>query len=81
MQPFPNFGFLTMLQDNYANKSQVATCFQDQTAKGLGINNIYDCTVSLTGLTPNTTYFWQTLTTDSLGNMAVYNPIAFTTLQ
>jgi len=81
MQPFPNFGFLTMLQDSYASSTQPVTCFQDSTAVSQGIYNIYDCTVTLMGLTPNTTYFWQTLTTDSLGNMAAYNASAFTTLQ
>ncbi len=81
MQPFPNFGFLTMLQDSYSSQTQPVTCFQDSNAVSEGIYNIYDCTVTLTGLTPNTTYFWQTLTTDSLGNMAAYNASAFTTSQ
>ena len=79
MQPFPNFGFLTMLQADYTNSSQPVNCNQDQTAVSQGIQNIYDCIATITGLTPNTTYFWQTLTTDSSGNMAVYNSSAFTT--
>jgi hypothetical protein len=81
MQPFPNFGFLTMLQDSYSNSSTPATCFQDSTALSQGIDNIYDCTVSLSGLTPNTTYHWRTLTTDTLGNMAAYYDNTFTTAQ
>jgi hypothetical protein len=79
MQPFPDFGFLTMLQDSYSNASQATTCFQDQTAVSQGIYNIYDCTATLTELTPNTTYHWRTLTTDSLGNMAAYFDDTFTT--
>ncbi len=79
MQPFPNFGFLTMLQDSYSNSSAPVTCFQDSTALSQGIGNIYDCTVSLSGLTPNTTYHWRTLTTDTLGNMAAYFDNTFTT--
>jgi hypothetical protein len=72
MQPFPNFGFLTMLQDSYADQSQVVPC------QGSGDN--YNCTVTLTGLTPSTTYHWRTLTADSLGNMAAYHDSTFTTL-
>ena len=80
MQPFPNFGFLDMLQANYAFQSQTVTAVQDPTALGQGIPNIYDETIVLTGLTPNTTYHWRALTTDPLGNMACYNDNTFTTL-
>ncbi|MGA2373448.1 MAG: hypothetical protein ACLPPV_01170 [Candidatus Korobacteraceae bacterium] len=80
MQPFPNFGFLQMLNANYAYQSETTTDFPDQGAVKQGIDNIYDATVQVTGLTPNTTYHWRSLTTDSLGNMAAYSDQIFTTL-
>ncbi|MGA2905947.1 MAG: hypothetical protein ABSD98_19140, partial [Candidatus Korobacteraceae bacterium] len=80
MQPYPNFGFLQMLNANYPYQSLITTDFPDQIAQGLGINNIYDATVTVIGLTPNTTYHWRPLTTDPLGNMAAYNDLTFTTL-
>jgi len=80
MQPFPNFGFLQMLNANYAYQSETTIDFPDQVAVGQGILNIYDATVEVTGLTPRTTYHWRSLTTDSLGNMAAYNDQVFTTL-
>jgi len=79
MQPYPNFGFLQMLNANYAYQSETTTDFLDQNAQNQGIPNIYDASVEITGLTPNTTYHWRSLTTDSLGNMAVYNDQTFTT--
>ncbi len=79
MQPFPNFGFLQMLQANYAFTSQTTTGFPDQVALEQGITNIYDETVTLTGLTPHTTYHWRPLTTDADGNMASYHDSVFTT--
>lgn len=72
MQPFPDFGFLTMLQDSYTDQPQVVNC--------QGSGNNYSCTVTLTGLTPSTAYHWRTLTADSLGNMAAYFDNTFTTL-
>ena len=80
MQPFPNFGFQDMLQASYTNQSQVVTGHQDSTAVSQGIFNIYDEVVTLTGLTPNTTYHFRTVTTDSLGNEAAYFDQTFTTL-
>jgi hypothetical protein len=79
MQPFPNFGFQQMLTANYASQSQTTTGVQDPIALGMGIPNIYDETVTVTGLTPNTTYHWRPLTTDSSGNMAAYADETFTT--
>jgi hypothetical protein len=79
MQPFPNFGFLQMLNASYLNQSQTTTVVQDPVALSEGINNIYDATVTITGLTPNTTYHWRPLTTDPLGNMAAYYDQTFTT--
>ncbi len=79
MQPYPNFGFLQMLQANYASVSQPTTDYPDSGALGQGIPNIYDATVTLTGLQPNTVYYYVTLTTDALGNMAAYSPQTFTT--
>jgi hypothetical protein len=80
MQPYPNFGFMQLLQANYANQSQTTPDFPDQNALAQGIPNIYDATVRITGLTPNTTYHWRSLTTDAVGNMAAYNDQTFTTL-
>jgi len=79
MQPYPNFGFLQMLNASYPYQSLVTTDFPDVIAQGLGINNIYDATVTITGLTPNTMYHWRPLTTDALGNMAAYYDQTFTT--
>jgi len=79
MQPYPNFGFLQMLNANYANQSEITTDFPDKVAESQGITNIYDATVTLTGLTPNTKYHARSLTTDSFGNMAAYFDVVFTT--
>ncbi len=79
MQPFPNFGFQAMLNQSYTNQSVPVVDVQDQTAVGLGIYNIYDFSMSLTGLQPNTTYHWRPLTTDSLGNTAAFHDQTFTT--
>ena len=78
MQPYPNFGFLQMLNANY-NQSDPTTAFPDQVALGQGIPNIYDATVTLTGLTPNTIYHARYLTTDTSGNMAAYYDQEFVT--
>ena len=80
MQPYPNFGFLAMLQASYANQSQTVTAVQDQQALSQGIYNIYDETVTITGLTPGTTYHWRPLCTDTVGNQAAYHDETFTTL-
>jgi hypothetical protein len=79
MQPYPNFGFLQMLNANYASQSETTTDFLDQVALVQGIPNIYNATVTITGLTPNTKYHARSLTTDSLGNMAAYNDVVFIT--
>lgn len=79
MQPWPNFGFLDMLNAAYPYQSQTVSDVPDQTAQGLGINNIYDFAMTITGLQPNTTYHWRPLTTDSLGNMAAFFDQTFTT--
>ena len=80
MQPFPNFGFLQMLNASYPNQSTITVGVPDTLALSQGIPNIYDETLTITGLTPNTTYHWRPLTTDALGNMAAYNDQMFTTL-
>jgi hypothetical protein len=80
MQLFPNFGFLQMLAASYSNQSQTTVDFPDPRARSLGIENIYDATVTLTGLTANTTYHFRPLTTDASGNMASYHDQTFTTL-
>jgi hypothetical protein len=79
MQPWPNFGFLNMLTASYPNQSQSVLDTQDQTALGLGISNIYDFSITITGLSPNTTYHWRPLTTDPLGNQAAFYDQTFTT--
>jgi len=79
MQPFPNYGFLTMLQASYPNSSQPGLEVPDPVALSEGITNVYDETVTITGLQPNTTYYWTPLTTDSNGNMAAYHSESFTT--
>jgi hypothetical protein len=67
------------LNQSYANQSATVTDVQDQTAVSLGINNVYDFAMTITGLQPNTTYHWRPLTTDSLGNMAAFYDQTFTT--
>ena len=79
MQPSPNFGFQAMLSANYRYRSTTTRVTQDQTAVSQGVLNVYDATVTLTGLTPNTTYHWRPLTTDASGNMAAYHDQTFTT--
>jgi len=80
MQPYPNFGYLQMLNASYPYQSLITTGVPDQIALSEGIPNIYDETVTITGLTPGTTYHWRPLTTDPLGNMAAYTDQTFTTL-
>jgi hypothetical protein len=79
MQPFPNYGFLTMLQASYPSSSQTVTGVQDPIAVSEGIYNIYDEVVTITGLQPGTTYHWRPLTSDANGNMAAYLDETFTT--
>ena len=79
MQPFPNFGFQAMLSANYPHRSTTTTGTQNQTAVSQGVLNVYDTTVTITGLRPNTTYHWRPLTTDASGNMAAYHDQTFIT--
>lgn len=79
MQPFPDFGFLNMLNANYTNQSDPGVEVQDPAALAVGVTNIYDETITITGLTPNTTYHWRPLTTDASGNMAAFFDQTFTT--
>ena len=79
MQPFPNFGFEQMLGTSYPNQSDPVTDVQDPIAVSQGVNNIYDATITLTGLTPNTTYHWRPLATDASGNQAAFYDQTFTT--
>ena len=79
MQPYPNFGVLTMLQASYPSSSQPGVEVQDPVALSEGITNVYDETVTITGLQPNTTYHWRPLTTDANGNMAAFYDQMFTT--
>jgi hypothetical protein len=79
MQPYPNFGYLDMLNANYSSQSDTVTAVQDQTALSQGVPNIYDVTITITGLQPNTTYHWRPLTTDASNNMAAFADQTFTT--
>lgn len=79
MQPFPNFGYQAMLSDSYRYRSTTIRVAQDPTAVSQGVPNVYDASVTITGLTPNTTYHWRTLATDASGNMAAYHDQTFTT--
>lgn len=79
MQPFPNFGFVDMLTASYPNQSDTVTATQDAVALSEGVTNIYDVTITVTGLTPGTTYHWRPLTTDASGNMAAFYDQTFTT--
>jgi hypothetical protein len=79
MQPYPNFGFTDMLTANYSNQSGTVTGTQDPIALSEGVTNIYDETVTITGLSPNTTYHWRPLATDASGNMAAFYDQTFTT--
>ncbi len=79
MQAFPNFGVQQMLTANYANQSNTVMGVQDPNALAQGVTNIYNETVTITGLMPNTTYHWRPLTTDASGNMAAYHDQTFTT--
>ena len=79
MQPYPNFGFIDMLTANYPNQSQTVTDTQDAVALSEGIPNVYDMTITVTGLTPATTYHWRPLATDASGNMAAFYDQTFTT--
>ena len=79
MQPFPNFGFLQMLTANYPYQSQTIVGVQDQTALSMGITNIYDESLTITGLQPGTTYHFRPLMTDQNGNMTAFYDQTFTT--
>ena len=45
----------------------------------IGSPNIYNYTVTITNLTPNTKYHWPPLLTDKAGNTAAYIFQTFTT--
>jgi hypothetical protein len=83
MQPFPNFGLQTCLASNYANVSTpVIAAYNTNTTNQydiIGSPNIYNYSVTLIGLTPNTTYHWRPLVTDLSGNSAAYVDQTFTT--
>lgn len=85
MQPYPNFGLQTCLSSNYSNVSTATvgvynTHTTDQ-YDSIGSPNIYNYTVTITGLTPNTKYHWRPLLTDTAGNTAAYPDQTFTTTQ
>jgi len=79
MQAFPNFGFEQMLSASYPLQSDPVQDVQDPIAVSQGVNNIYDATITLTGLTPNTTYHWRPLAVDASGNRAAFYDQTFTT--
>ena len=69
-----------MLSANYPYRSTTTRVVQDQTAASQGVANVYDATVTITGLRPNTTYHWRPLARDASGNMAAYRDRAFATM-
>ena len=66
MQPFPNFGLQAMLSANYRYRSTTTRVVQDQIAVSPGVPNVYDATVTIMGLAPNTTYHLRPLNDRSL---------------
>ena len=85
MQPYPNFGLQACLAKNYAGASSPTVgVYNSNTANQydkVGSPNIYNYTVTITGLTPNTRYHWRPLLTDFSGNTAAYMDQTFTTTQ
>ena len=83
MSPFPNFGFQQMMAASYANHClPVAAVKNNNTTNQfdpIGAPNIYNTTVTLSGLAPHTTYHWRPLVVDNSGNSAAYYDQTFTT--
>jgi len=83
MQPFPNFGFSAMLGASYVSHSNAVNSIKNNNTANqydpIGAPNIYNTTVTITGLTPGTTYHWRPLVVDSNGNAAAYADQTFTT--
>ncbi len=84
MQAFPSFGFSAMLAASYAHHSGMALSLKNSATTDqwdpVGAPNVYSTTVTITGLTPNTTYHWRPLVVDASGNAAAYYDQTFTTL-
>jgi len=83
MRPYPNSGLLACVSSNYSNvSSAVVGIYNTNTTDPydpIGSPNIYNYTVTITGLTPGTKYHWRPLLTDSYGNTAAYVDQTFTT--
>lgn len=83
MQPYPNFGLQACLAANYANSSTLSPgVYNTNTTNqydSIGSPNIYNYTVTVTGLTPSTKYHWRPLLTDNAGNTAAIFDQTFTT--
>jgi hypothetical protein len=83
MSPFPNFGFQAMMAASYwFHSSPVAAVKNNNTPNQwdpVGAPNVYNTTVTITGLVPNTTYHWRPLVVDNNGNMAAFADQTFTT--
>jgi hypothetical protein len=83
MEPYPNTGLRSCLTSDYAHVSAAATgVYNTHTADEydhIGSPNIYNYTVTITGLAPGTKYHWRPLLTDASGNTAAYGDQTFTT--
>ena len=64
MQPFRTSATRPCLARNRYRSTTIRVA-QHQTAVSQGVPNVYDAGVTITGLTPNTTYHWRTLATDA----------------
>jgi hypothetical protein len=83
MATYPNFGFQGMMQASYANHSSPVAAVKNNNTTNqydpIGAPNVYNTTVTVTGLAPNTTYHWRPLVVDNNGNTAAYYDQTFTT--
>jgi hypothetical protein len=83
MQPYPNTGLRSCLTRDYGHASTaVAGVYDTHTTDEydpIGSPNIYNYTVTITGLSPRTKYHWRPLLTDASGNTAAYVDQTFTT--
>jgi hypothetical protein len=83
MQPYPNFGLQACLAANYSSSSTLTAGVLNANTTNrydsIGAPNIYNFTVTITGLTPNTKYHWRPLLTDNAGNTAAAADQTFST--
>jgi len=83
MSPFPDFGFQAMLAASYTNHSNAVAAVKNNNTTNqydpIGAPNIYNTTITISGLAPHTTYHWRPLVVDHDGNAAAYYDQTFTT--